>query len=142
MNTNTTTAGKLVGFVDGFSISLSGICLVHCLFGPLVVIFLPLMGTSFFTHELFHQMMLVLVVPASIFAMGMGCHKHRKWQVAALGVVGVLVLSFAAFYGHELLGEAAEEGLTILGGLILASGHFMNYSHCRSDCHQEDGHSH
>ncbi len=142
MNQNTTTADKLITIVDGFSVSLSGFCLIHCLFGPLLVIFLPMVGTSMFTHELFHQLLLVLVVPASIFALGMGCHKHRSWTVAALGILGVSLLAFAAFFGHDMLGETGEEALTILGGLILATGHLKNYSQCRHDCHQPDGHHH
>jgi hypothetical protein len=51
----------------------------------------------------------------------------------ALGGLGLIALVSIAYLGHGLLGEVGEKVATVIGGAILAIGHFRNYRLCHRD---------
>ncbi|MBY6062731.1 MerC domain-containing protein [Pseudidiomarina sediminum] len=113
---------------DKAAIGLSFLCLLHCLLLPLLFIVVPsFAGIMALNDDLFHQWMLVLVVPVSAFALVVGYRHHRNAKVFASGAVGVSFMVIAALIGHDLLGHTGEIILTIIGSLIIAFSHFRNY---------------
>lgn len=122
---------KVSARLDTAAIALSGICLVHCLALPLVVTLLPLFGATLIDHETFHQLILVLVLPTSVIALGMGYKRHRNNRIAALGVIGAGALVAAAFALHALHAEPLERWVTVAGGITLAIAHIGNFRLCR-----------
>ncbi|KZN58648.1 hypothetical protein N473_04245 [Pseudoalteromonas luteoviolacea CPMOR-1] len=121
---------------DRVSIGLALLCLAHCLLLPLMVLALPFLATSFLKQEAFHQMLLVGVLLTSVLALYSGCKTHRKWQIFGGGIVGLVVLSIAALFGHDWFGEFGESILTVIGSLIVAYSHLINIKTCKSaSCH-------
>lgn len=147
------------GWLDTVAIGLAALCAVHCLLTPVLVIFLPIIATSFFVHTDFHLWMILLVLPTTGLAIFMGCRKHKDKWVAGLSTLGLGVLIFALITErmHAAPTAAAEEGtcatcagcastlaegggdpmlqaivwVNVLGGLILASAHTRNWRLCR-----------
>lgn len=127
-----TNAGPVL---DRVAISTSALCAVHCLCLPILLSVLPALGATFFGQESFHVVLLWLVIPLSVVALGMGCRKHKNWMVALLGVAGLSLLIIAAAFGHDFLGETGERIATLAGALFIGVGHFRNYTLCRrSEC--------
>ena len=119
---------------DKTAISLSLICTLHCLALPLAVIMLPSLAILPLENEAFHWSIVLIVIPISIYALTMGCKKHRRYGILLTGGIGLLVLIAAVLFG-EALGEVMEKSLTVLGSAIIAFGHFRNYYWCRQkDC--------
>lgn len=113
---------------DKAAVGLSLLCVVHCLFLPIVLILLPpFAGLLVFNDELFHRMLLVAVVPISIIALVIGYLHHRSYRVLFIGLVGLSILIVTTFLGHVILGKYGEVALTVLGTSIIAYGHFLNY---------------
>lgn len=115
------------GKLDRAAVCLSGVCLVHCLALPLLLVMFPLLGEFFVPHETFHQLILVAVLPTTILALGSGYYRHRRLGVLALGALGLMGLIAAAFTVHRLGAEDLERTITIAGGLILAGAHGWNF---------------
>lgn len=133
--------------LDKFAISLSAVCLLHCLITPVVLTLLPVLSLTTYAEELlFHELLLWIVIPTSVIALFLGCRKHRNLSIVATGVVGMAILLSVAFFGHELFGLRAEKWITSLGGLVLAYSHYLNYRTCQSircrtrDCATEHHH--
>ena len=125
----------ITGLLDRFSIGLSALCLLHCLTIPLFIGMAPVVATFAFADESFHIALIALVVPTSALALGLGCRKHRSWGVVAIGLMGLGLLATAAFSEAMGLGEIGETVLTVIGALIVASAHVLNYRACRAlDC--------
>lgn len=121
---------------DKAAIGLSFLCIAHCLALPLLVVLLPVLTAYNLQDEAVHWWMLSAVVPTSLYALTMGCKRHKTYSVVALGVFGLMILVATPFMGHELLGESGESILTTIGALIIASGHLINHRLCRSaNCH-------
>ncbi|MES1940040.1 hypothetical protein T5B8_07343 [Salinisphaera sp. T5B8] len=121
------SSSDFTGKFDKVAVILSGICLVHCLAFPLLIALFPVFGFSFVSHATFHQLILLVVVPTTTFALGMGYWRHRHIALPTLGLAGILLLVLAAFGAHALGAEIIERGVTVAGGLLLAAAHIQNY---------------
>jgi len=133
--------------LDGLAMSLAGVCGIHCLLMPVLLIVFPLIGSSFFAHDAFHQWMLLAVLPTTGLAILLGCKKHKDLLVFLLSIGGFVLLCLAAFdhghshghsHGHHHHSSTAsahwltrESIMTSLGGLVMASAHFRNFLLCR-----------
>lgn len=117
---------------DKVAISLSALCAFHCLILPLLTVLIPSFAALPLQDEAFHIWMIVAVVPISLFALTMGCKKHKNFSMLLIGALGLMILGVAAFFGHDLLGEKLEKGFTLVGALIIAIAHVLNYRLCQN----------
>lgn len=121
---------------DRFAIGLSSLCAIHCIALPIAASITPLLmstinhGTS--THEFwFHQFILMFIIPVSIFALVMGYRCHRKIGPMLIGGLGLCILVTVALFAEQLISQhvishTGETILTIIGGIIHATGHIAN----------------
>jgi hypothetical protein len=123
--------------LDRVAIAMSGLCVVHCLAGPLLVVLAPAVLVSFgVSDELFHRLLLLVVVPSSAVGLGLGCRRHKDRAVVGLGLLGLSALCLAAIVGHPTLGEEGERMLTLGGAVVIATAHRRNFRLCRrAACH-------
>lgn len=136
----TATISKWQYLLDGLAMSLAGVCGIHCLLMPILLITFPLLGSSFFTNVSFHQWMLLAVLPTTGLAILLGCRQHKDFLVFLLSLGGFALLCFATVvHGHEHPHPATgspvwlshESILTSLGGLVMVSAHVRNFMLCR-----------
>lgn len=119
--------------LDRTAIGLSVVCVLHCLALPLLLVLVPSLAALPFANEEFHLVLVLFVIPISVVALFIGCRRHRDRSVLAWGLSGVVVLVFAAVFGHDVLGEIGEKALTVVGAVMVAIGHVRNFRLCRSE---------
>lgn len=124
------TAMRLKGF-DGLAMSLSGLCLVHCLALPVLALSLPIIGVLS-DAEWVHWMFVALAVPASMLAFLTGSGR-RSWSLIGLAAIGLGLLVGGAAGWPDHAGETA---VTVAGGLVLASVHWVNWRRTRHVHHE------
>jgi len=112
---------RLKGF-DGLAMSLSGLCLIHCLALPVLAVSLPIMG-AFAKAQWVHWAFVALAAPVSMLAL-FGRAPHPSWPLVAMATValGLLVAGAAGWPDHDW-----ETALTVVGGLVLAGAHAVNW---------------
>jgi hypothetical protein len=115
---------KSRSWLDGIAVGLSTLCLVHCLVLPLIVVGVPLLAQFAETH--LHYQLLVVVVPLSVFALGIGYRRHRNQRILVAGALGLVLLIIGATVAHTQLGLLADRVFTIAGSLVLATAHWKN----------------
>lgn len=118
-------------FTDKFAISLSVLCAIHCLLLPVLLIALPSLSALPLQNEAFHTWMLVSVIPTSIYALTMGCKKHQRYHLFFWGVSGLTLMILAVFLDHEIISEAGEKTLTLLGAILVVIAHYGNFRRCQ-----------
>lgn len=123
---------KPSNWLDWAAVGLSGLCLVHCLALPLIVAGVPLLAQ--FSEGHLHAQMLVVVLPLSIVALGLGFNRHRNTRIVAAGTVGMLTLVIGATVAHSQLGLMADRAFTVVGALVLAGAHYFNSVRSRQAC--------
>ena len=120
----------LTNYTDRLAISLSALCVMHCLLTPLLIVVLPSIMAVQLENEAFHRVLLIAVIPTSIFSLLIGCKQHKYYRLLAIGLVGLLFLISAIFMEDLAHGEILEKALTITGACILAVGHYLNFRLC------------
>lgn len=81
------------GWLDKAAVLMAAICGIHCLATPILIIALPIIGTTFWASESFHVWMLALVIPTTTLAVFSGCRKHKDRFVAVCAATGLLILA-------------------------------------------------
>lgn len=110
--------------LDKAAVALSGLCLLHCLALPLVLLLLPFV--SALSLDRLHGQMLIVVIPVSVVALLLGFRRHRSRLVLLAGIVGMVLLIIGGTLAHNRLGIAADRTLTIAGAVVLAFTHYRN----------------
>tara|TARA_B100001094_G_scaffold330010_1_gene394147 strand:- start:2517 stop:2909 length:393 start_codon:yes stop_codon:yes gene_type:complete len=122
---------KHSGVTDKAGMILSSLCVIHCLFLPVIILFLPSALLGFFESESFHLYMLAIALPVSCFAFLRGFRHHQKKQSFLLGLLGMALLISAVTIAEMLWGELGETLFTVCGGFLIVYSHYVNLSFCR-----------
>ena len=122
---------------DAIGLTISGTCVMHCLFAPVTLILLPVFGLTISQEEVLHEIFLYLIVPSAIIAITMGCRKHKDYSVAILATTGIILLVYAVVT-HDTNSEQTVEVLTLFGSALVVLSHLRNFLLCRqNDCNHE-----
>lgn len=109
------------GAVDRIAMALSGLCLVHCLASAILVAMLASAGGMLLNPHI-HEIGLVVAIALGVVSLGRGIVDHGFMMPAAVGGLGLGVMSGALSLPHD----GAEVVYTIIGVGILALGHDLN----------------
>jgi peptidoglycan/LPS O-acetylase OafA/YrhL len=115
--------------------SLSGLCIVHCLMMPVVMAALPLWSVSETLHDWLHPLFLIGVVPISVVALVSTRGKPQLKSVRVLLGVGLFVITLATTIGHGAVNPLVETTFILLGSSLLVVGHWRNQRACRRCAH-------
>jgi hypothetical protein len=107
--------------LDGIAMSLSGLCLVHCLATAVTLAFLSAAG-GFLGSPVIHEVGLTLAMLLGAVALGKGIVDHGFMMPSAVGGLGLGVMAGALTLPHD----GSEALATIFGVMILALGHRLN----------------
>jgi hypothetical protein len=110
--------------MDRFAIMLSGLCLVHCLFIPVIILLAPAFSSIVLgTETTVHWIFLAFAVPTSLWALLRGFKKRRRTAALVAGMVGLLVMALGV---SHLFDSAWEVPLTVVGVSLVVVAHVMN----------------
>ena len=118
--------------LDRSAIGLSFLCVLHCLAVPLTLILMPSLAALPIADERVHLLLVLLVLPTSTVALTLGCRQHGLKHILAWGLTGIAILILAAGLGGDFLGEYGEKILTVVGSVLVAVGHILNFKCCRT----------
>ena len=124
-------------FTDKLAISLSAVCVLHCLFMPSFLILSSWFAAFSIDNEFIHYAILIVAIPVSAFALIRGFKNHKKLSYFVYGFFGLFLLAFAVL-AAGITGEIGEKSLTLLGSLFVIYAHFKNHQICKElncDCH-------
>ena len=117
---------------DKLGITLSLVCLVHCLALPLAIAALPMVAAQWPHAGSFHMAMALALIPVAMLAVLPGLRLHGRRGVAAAMAAGLSLLSTAAFADEVLLTHEWVVAFTVAGGVILVAAHAVNLALCRA----------
>ena len=124
-------------FTDKLAISLSAICVLHCLFMPSFLILSSWFAAFSIDNEFIHYAILIVAIPVSAFALIRGFKNHKKLSYFVYGFFGLFLLAFAVL-AAGITGEIGEKSLTLSGSLFVIYAHYKNHQICKElncDCH-------
>jgi len=114
------------GRLDRVGMFLSALCLLHCVAGVVVVAGLGL-GGGFLLDPAIHRWGLALATVIAGVAIGIGAIRHRRAAPFVVAMTGLTFMGGALAVGHGV----EEMVFTIIGVILVASGHVLNLRHAR-----------
>jgi MerC mercury resistance protein len=112
---------RFSSFLDRSALTLSGLCLVHCLAGSLLLTVFAVSG-DWLGHNI-HFVGLLLALPLAAVALWRGVRLHGRIGVALLGMVGIALMALSLLVSH---GDMAEVVVSVIGVSLLAVAHLWN----------------
>lgn len=135
------TGDRQQRWLDGFAVTASVLCLIHCLVLPAILVVLPVLATMLAVPESFHAIAFALALPTSALSITSGYRCHgRRWPSVVAGI-GLKLLGIGAF---AIDTEVMERVVSTTGAVLLAVAHVGNWralSHeasARPACTAED----
>ena len=122
-----TMAQRINSWLDKSAMTLSGLCLVHCLAGTLLLTVFAVSG-GWLGHDV-HVVGLALALPMAAWALWRGVVLHGRKGVAWLGAAGIALMTASLFIGHAGAGEIL---LSVVGVTMLGTAHFWNMRAARA----------
>jgi len=110
----------------------SAVCVVHCLFTPVLLSFSAVLAHFLPGEESIHRTLAVLVALFGVIALISGFRRHRRSAILFLMFGGVGCIAGAAWYGDNLPAHAYEVALTMVGSGLMIAAHRLNHTFCRS----------
>ena len=116
-------AGQLdrPGQLDRLGVLLSGLCVLHCVAGIVIVTAMGL-GGSLLLHPAIHKLGLVIATLVAAVAIGAGALRHRRRMPSVVALTGLCFMGGALAVGHG----TDEMVLTVIGVALVAAGHVLN----------------
>jgi hypothetical protein len=109
------------GTMDRVAMTLSGLCVVHCLATALLVGTLSTVG-GLLGSPIIHEAGLALAIILGVLALGNGIAAHGRFLPPSIGGLGIGAMTAALTLPHG----GSEIVATMLGVGLLATGHFLN----------------
>ena len=107
--------------LDRMAITLSGLCMVHCL-ATAVALGLLASAWQLLGAPWIHEVGLTLAMLRGALSLGRGIYEHGFMMPSAVGGLGLGVMAGALTMPHD----GGEAVFTVLGVGILALGHQLN----------------
>lgn len=107
--------------LDRLAIGLSGLCLLHCMAGFLLLSLFAISG-DLLDHRV-HVVGLALALPLAAVALWRGWRQHGRASIAMFGIAGLGVMTASLVVDH---GHVAEMLVSMLGVTLLALAHWRN----------------
>lgn len=114
---------KTADLAEGAAIAASLLCLVHCLFLPVLLAWAPALSQSLELRFDLHLWIVLLAGPVSL-AILIRAARHQRHAIMALGVVGLILLIAALTLP---VSEGEEIVISSIGSLSLATAHLANW---------------
>ncbi len=111
---------RFSALLDKSAMTLSGLCLLHCLAGSFLLTVFAASG-GFFSHNV-HAVGLALALPLAAVALWRGVALHGRARVAMLGFAGIALMAISLFAGHN----GNETLLSVAGVSLLGLAHIWN----------------
>lgn len=114
------------GRLDRTGMLLSGLCVVHCVGGLILISLLGIGGGVLFAPWI-HRVGLVLAMIIAAVAIGLGALQHQRRAPFVVAMMGLTFMGggLAVDHGFE------EAVLTIIGVTLVAAGHVLNLRYRR-----------
>ena len=130
--TNATNLKKRAPGLDSMGITVSGLCVAHCILTPILLFAVPVAGLAMLENEFVHKALVALVIVVGTTAFIPGLRLHGKYHLLPLVLLGTGSLLFAAFGAEPLWGEIGETSFTMVGGALMIYSHWKNRTFCRA----------
>lgn len=110
---------------DRVGATASFLCAIHCALLPFVLTALPLIGLGFLASHRFERYFVMFAAALALVSLVTAYRRHRHAMPLRLALPGLVLLLLGVTWA-EAYPIMLHATLVTCGGLLVASGHFIN----------------
>ena len=115
---------------------LTVICAVHCIATPLVITFLPILGSKFEMFHRYENAFLFISFILALYLLGRDYREHKNIFPMVLLLTAAVLNTFAFLF----LNKSHEVYVSVGMSLLIISAYWLNWKHkARCKCHTNSG---
>ena len=118
--------------VDRLGIWASALCVVHCIFTPVLLSFSVVLAHLLPGDEQVHRWLAALVACFGAIALIRGYRRHGEVSVLVMMAAGLCCIFGTAWFGDDLPSHIWEVGITMVGSVLMIAAHRGNHRSCRA----------
>ncbi len=118
-------------WADRVGVWTSVLCVVHCLFTPILLSLSAAFAHFLPSEERVHRSLAVAIAAIGALALLRGFRRHRRARVLLLLTSGLATIFAAAWWGDHLPHHWMEVAVTFAGSTLMITAHRMNHTFCR-----------
>ena len=134
MNSDQAPKSRWWHVADRVGATASFLCAIHCAALPFVLALLPFIGLQFLADHRFERGFVFFACALALFALITGYRRHQRPLPLMLAIPGLLLLIFGVTWA-EGISVIVHSVLVTIGGLLVASSHFVNLRSDRRSAH-------
>jgi hypothetical protein len=118
------------GFWDYIGVAVSGICVLHCMLIPLVLLAFPVATSYFFLDgPWFHKLIFLAVLLVASIAFYYGYKVHHSREPLVYMSIGLLLVTLGTFMHDFVIDHFWPSVVVMAGSVSLIRAHLLNHSH-------------
>ncbi len=125
-------SGSFRIWADKLGICTSVLCVVHCIFTPVLLSFSSVAAHLLPGEEKTHRCLALLVACFGALAVVNGFRRHHRGLVLFLMMGGLALIFGAAWFGDRLPTHGWEVAVTFAGSSLMVAAHRFNHTFCKS----------
>jgi len=125
---------------DRAGLLASGLCLIHCLIGPIIFLAYPTLSQFDGLDSAIHLILLPSVMIVALLSFVTSYRQHLNKGPILLGTIGIALLLISFYFG-EVTQTINTTIPAIVGSLILIGSHLWNIQACRCFCAKSCSHT-
>ncbi|MBR9920220.1 MAG: MerC domain-containing protein [Bacteroidetes bacterium] len=107
----------------------SALCAIHCLALPFILTLGMLSGLEWLAHGVVEFVFIIISLVVATWSLGRSKPEHNSWRPIQIALVGFVFLIISRFVPGE-----GEHILTAIGGIFIASAHWVNWRILNKAC--------
>ena len=118
--------------MDYLGVSLSFLCIVHCILTPILLILAPIYHVMLDQFN-FHADVFIILLAVAVLTLLRGYRLHRRGKILVYGGIGLTTLFVIALvpHTHETYQTIWIGVVNSIGSLFLIAAHMGNVKACR-----------
>jgi hypothetical protein len=116
---------------DRIGIWTSTLCVVHCLFTPILLSISTVLAHFLPSEEVVNRSLAVAIAAIGAVALLRGFRRHRRARVLSFSGVGLTFIFSAAWWADSLPHHWMNVTITFVGSALMITAHRLNHTFCR-----------
>ena len=117
--------------LDNLGVTISTICLIHCILLPLLILFFPIISLYYIMNEVHEWIFLSLSTVIGFYSLCLGHKQHKSLSSLKILVFGFLFMFISKIF-DDSNNDLYHTLFVLAGGVLIIFSHILNKKLCNA----------
>ena len=118
-------------YLDNLGVTISTICLIHCILLPILILFFPIISLYYIMNEAYEWIFLSLSIVIGFYSLCLGHKQHKSLSSLKILVFGFLFMFISKIF-DDSNNDLYHTLFVLAGGILIIISHILNKKLCNA----------